>query len=443
MNCKLLFCVFFAFLVTAEEIEVRLKTASNVKPLYLAHTYLGPEETNHTYFDELRTVLEFDLNTGAFVSVLPTNSDWEESLHMADVKRHFNLNLWRKEQVPFIICSAVAQQALRVSVFDVEKGTSKVYEDLSISGQIDEDRKQIHLLADTIHRDLFGVEGIASCRIIYSLRESKGDSGFRSEIYLSDFDGANSSQLTYENDYCVTPCFSPYNRKGTEPSFIYVSYKTGQSKIYRSSLTGGKSEGVFDLGGNQLLPSLNPRASQIAFISDVAGRPDLFIQSLDNTGHVVGKPKQLFSAPRATQASSAFSPDGKKLAFVSDKDGPPRIYVLDLMKEKTRPALITRRNRENTSPTWSPDGKKISYSSKVDGVRQIWIYDIEKEEELALTSGPQNKENPSWAPDSLHLVYNTDQNEAGELFLIDVNQRNPVQISKGKGQKRFPSWESR
>jgi TolB protein len=445
MNYKFLFCLFFSFLVSAEEIEVRLKTASLAKPLYLTHTYLRSDNINHGYLDELRTVLQFDLNSGAFVTVLPTNSAWEESLHMADVKRHFNVSLWRKEQVPFILCSTVIEKNLKVTAFDVEKGNSKVYEEIVLTGQIDEDRKQIHRLSDSIHRDFFGVEGVATCRIIYSLRESKGALGYRSEIYLSDFDGFNRHQLTFENDYCVTPCFSPYNKSGTtEPSFFYVSYKTGQSKIYRSTLKGSNSECLFEMGGNQLLPSLNLRASQMAFISDVAGRPDLFVQNLDATGHIVGKPKQLFSAPRATQASSAFSPDGKKIAFVSDKDGPPRIYVIDLTKDpKSRPQVITKKNRENTSPSWSPDGKKLSYSSKVDGVRQIWIYDVESQEETGLTFGVGNKENPAWAPDSLHLVYNTDQNEEGELFLIDVNKKTAVQISKGVGQKRFASWEPR
>jgi len=438
MNYKFLF-IFIPFLVFAEEIEIRLKTVANSKPIYLAKTY-----TDEPYFEELRSVLEFDLNTGGFAVVLPTHAAWEEALHMADVKRHFNLNTWKLEKVPFIICSAVDGKSLRVTVFDIEKGSSKSYEGIDIIGQIDVDRKQIHKLSDAIHKDLFGLEGVASCRLIYSLRENKGDAGFRSEIFLSDFDGANTRQLTFENDYCVTPCFPPHTMGLTDFTFFFVSYKTGQSKIYRSMSSEKKSEAIFDLGGNQLLPALNAKASAMAFITDVAGRPDLFVQNFDVVGRVYGKPKQVYTAPRATQASSTFSPDGKKIAFVSDKDGPPRIYLIDLNNtRKVRPQMLTKKNRENTSPSWSADGKKLAYSAKVDGVRQIWIYNFETEEEIALTTGPQNKENPSWAPDSFHLAYNTDNEEAGELFLINLNQKTPVKISKGLGQKRFPYWETR
>ena len=435
---------FFSFLIHAEEIEIRLKTAAVTKPVYLAQTYLSPEVSNAGYFDQLRSVLEFDLNQGGFATVLPASSNREEMLHIADVRRHFNLNVWRKERVPFVICATGLDGSLKVTAFDVEMGSSKVYETILITGDLDVDRKQIHLLADAIHKDLFGVEGIASCRIIYSVREKKIENGWRSEIYCSAYDGQGVDQLTFENDYCITPCFAPHTKGQEHPSFFFVSYKTGQSKIYQASMHEKKAEISFDLGGNQLLPSINARGSQMAFVTDVDGRPDLFIQNFDSMGRAIGKPKQTFSAPRATQASSTFSPDGKKIAFVSDKDGPPRIYIMDLGRtSKLKPQLMTRKNRENTSPAWSPNGKLLAYSAKVDGIRQIWIYNFETEEETALTSGPQNKENPSWAPDNFHLVYNTDNDEAGEIFLINLNQKNPVQISHGIGHKRFACWESK
>jgi TolB protein len=444
MNCKYLFIIFLPLFISAEEIEIRLKTANVTKPVYVSQTYTAPDVMKASYFEELRAILEFDLNHGGYGHVLPINGTWEEMLHMADVKRHFNLSVWRKEKVPFVICSTGADGQLKVTAFDIEKGTSKVYETLSITGILTEDRKQIHLLSDAIHRDLFSSEGIASCRLIYSRRERKLENGWRSEIYTSSYDGLDDEQLTFENDYCVTPCFAPHTKGQDHPSFFFVSYKTGQSKIYQASMHEKLGELSFDLGGNQLLPSLNTRGSQMAFVTDVAGRPDLFIQNFDLTGRATGKPKQIFSSPRATQASSCFSPDGRRIAFVSDKDGPPRVYMMDIGRtSKLRPQLITKRNRENTSPTWSPDGKYLAYSAKVDGVRQIWLYNFETEEESALTTGPQNKENPSWAPNSLHIVYNTDNEEAGELFLINLNQRNPVQISRGIGQKRFACWESK
>lgn len=362
-----------------------------------------------------------------------------------DVRTQFSLAPWRKEQISFVVTVERAQNNLHLVVFDIEKGSSKKYPPIVLTERLEEDRRALHRLADQIHKDLFGVEGIASLRLLYARRE-RTETSLQSEIWMCDADGGNAKPLTQEKSYCLSPGFLP--KSGTKESeFFYVSFREGQSKIYRASLSSPKGELMVSLRGNQALPSVSRKGSHLAFITDVAGRPDLFVQNLDSKGRMQGKARQLYSCPRATQASPTFSPDGKQVAFVSDKDGPPRIYMVDFIHPKetkrVHPKLLTVKNRENTSPCWSPDGTKLAYSAKVEGVRQIWIYDFKTGEETQLTFGPETKENPTWAPDSLHLAYNTESEESCEIFLINLHQTEPILISKGTGQKRFPAWEPR
>lgn len=446
MRIKFLIICLFSFFLQAEEIEVRLKTAADLKPVYISQVNTDPNLFDWRYFEDLRAVLEFDLSAGGMAAVVMNRGEWEQSIRWPDPRRDFDLPLWRREKIAYVLTLSVVKNSLQITAFNVEKGTSKRYPEFVLTGKIEEDRRPMHKLADAIHLDLFDVEGIASLRLIYSQR-IRGASEYQSEIWISDSDGANAKQITEENTYSLTPAFYPHTAGKQNPPFFYVSYKQGQSKIYRSTLNGEKPEPVVDLRGSQALPAMNGRGTQMAFIADAAGRPDLFVQSFDNLGQAIGKSRQLFSSPRASQASPTFSPDGKKIAFVSDKDGPPRIYQIDVTSPKdtkrAKPRLLTTRNRENTCPSWSPDGKKLAYSAKVDGARQIWIYDFETEQEYPLTTGPLNKENPSWAPDSFHIVYNTDNDEQGDLYLIDLNRKEPLQISRGSGQKRFPSFETR
>lgn len=432
------FLLLFPFLLASQELEVRLSTRSQQKPIYISTFHSS--NADWRFYEELRNVLEFDLNTGGFASVVDRKQEFEETFHFPNVRDSFDLSLWKKEKIPFCIAANASQDQLEITVFNIEKGTSKRYPPTSL------DRRGVHQLADAIHKDLFSKEGIASLHIIYTQRTKDGTQkghDWLSEVWIADSDGANAKQITTEKSYCLSPYFLP-NKAG---EFFYVSEKSGQSKIYRASLSNPKGELMVELRGNQALPSLSKKGNQMAFITDVAGRPDLFIQNFDEKGKMIGKARQMFSAARATQATPTFSPDGKQVAFVSDKDGPPRIYLLNVPSSKDtqrpNPRLLTKKNRENTSPSWSPDGTKLAYSAKVDGVRQIWIYDFLTEEETPLTTGPENKENPSWAPDSFHLVYNTEVEETSELYLIHLNQSEPIQISKGPGQKRFASWEQR
>lgn len=443
--CSISFWIFPLF---TQELQVALPTTNRLTPIYLSNIHTDPSEWDWVYFEELRNVLEFDLNAGGVATVAPVRHELEETFQWPEAHLLFKIEPWKKENFPYVLTIEVENKRLSLAAFNIKEESFKKYPDLFLTGQIDIDRRAIHRLSDLLHKDLFGVEGIASFRILYSQRTKNPEEGlgYLSEIYICDTDGGNSSQLTYQKGYCMSPGFLP--SLGEDRSFYYVFNNEGQSKIYRASVARPQGELLISLRGNQALPAVNKKGNLMAFITDVAGRPDLFIQSLDSRGRQLGKARQLYSSPRATQASPTFSPDGKKIAFVSDKDGPPRIYVLDLPNQskttqKPRPILLTTKNRENTSPAWSPDGKKLAYSAKTEGVRQIWIYDFETQQEIQMTTGPEMKENPSWAPNSLHIVYNTESTESCELYLLSLKNPTPFLISKGPGQKRFPCWEIR
>jgi TolB protein len=420
------------------ELEVHLVTRTTVKPLYLSQVYSASSDTDKHYCDALRSILERDLSSSGYCSIAPRVEILENAFHFPEVRSNFDLSQWKREKIPYAVAIQGFQNRIGITAFNTENGTSKKYPDIALTGDLDTDRRAIHKAADLLQKDLFGQEGISSLQILYTKRVKNPHSNlWSSEVWISDVDGANARQLTHENSYCLSPLFI------SKDEFFYVSEKTGQAKIYRASIENPIGKMALDLRGNQVLPAFSKARTQLAFIADIAGRPDLFIQNLDSKGNAIGKARHIFSSPRATQASPTFSPDGKRIAFVSDKDGPPRVYVLDTVKQKEsqrlNPRLLTTRNRENTSPSWSPDGKKLSYSAKTDGIRQIWIYDFQTEEEIQLTNTPGNKENAVWAPDSYHLVYNTESDEESELYLIHLNEGEPVLIGKG----RFASWEPR
>ncbi len=440
--------LFLSLSLWATDIEVALPTRSSAAPIYVSAVHTDSQESDWRYFDELRSALELDLNVGGFCAVMDRSPTLEESFHFPDARAHFEMPPWEKAKVPFVVAIESNRKSLQITAFQIEKKASKKYPEIPITGRVEEDRRAIHKLADALQKDLFGVEGIASLRVLYSQRARNFDAkdlDWTSEIWMCDADGSNARAVITKEGYCVCPMFLP--KKGSDLDFFYVSYEQGQSKIFQASLHRPKGQPMVSLRGNQALPCISPQGTQMAFITDVAGRPDLFVQNFDGQGRSVGKARQLFSAPRSTQASPTYSPDGKKLAFVSDKDGPPRIYLLDIASskntQKARPEILTKKNRENTSPSWSPDGKKLAYSAKTDGVRQIWLYDFAAQEEVQLTSGPENKENPVWAPDNLHLIYNTEAEDVCELYLIHVGNPEPYKMSKGPGQKRFASWEPR
>lgn len=426
---------------TDTEIRVHLATSSPLLPIYIGKIQTKDAAFDSGYIAQIQSVIAYDLNYNGSTQVVSPSSDKEKLIQS---NAHNSLS-WKNLGVTYVVHLQINGRLLNASVFDSQSNSLKTFSDISLTGDLNLDRRYIHKLADSIHKALFNKEGIAYSRILYAyqVKNPRSDgSEWISEIWECDWDGANAKQLTHDGSYSVTPIAIPHNPRYNNDRFLYVSYKMGQPKIYLGSLKGGEGKRMIDLRGNQLLPAIALQRNKIAFICDAGGRTDLFMQPMNPETGEVGKPVQLFSYPRSTQASPTFSPDGSKIAFVSDKDGGMRIYIVPAKPSQKRPdaIMLSKQNRENSCPCWSPDGTKLAYSAKTNGIRQIWIYDFATRDEMQLTFGTGNKENPYWAPDSKHIVFNSTDNSNSELYIVNLNQPEAVKISRGPGKKHYPTW---
>jgi TolB protein len=447
MYNKLLLAIFSCFAAlqadAPQEIRVYLSTTTPLEPTYIGKLQAEGSGFDAQYLNQLDAVLAFDFAYNGSSKPLP----YQEQKELLLRQKNLDPKTWRAQGAAHVIKGSIDNKILTVSILSTQTGSLKQFDDIALTGNLSKDRRQIHRVADAIHKALYGEEGVASSRILYSskVKSSPTEKKWVAEIWSCDWDGGNPRQLTRESSYCVTPVYIPTSAKFANDRFLYVSYKMGQPKIFIASLGEGSGKRLIDLKGNQLLPAISSQRDKVAFICDAGGRTDLFLQEFHPETGNVGKPVQLFSYPRSTQASPTFSPDGSRLAFVSDKDGSPRIYIIptSLSSKRHNPILISKQNNENTCPAWSPDGKKLAYSAKTKGIRQIWIYDFDSREERQLTDGPGHKENPSWAPDSKHLVFNSTGGDTSELFIVNLNQPEVVKISQGPGIKHYPTWGTR
>lgn len=431
-----------------EPIVVRLATETQLIPMYLARFSGNDSGFDSNYCKQLETVLQFDLDHNGMTYLMEPNSQREKQSAAASFNQSPSASDWKALSAFYVVKVKIQDKKLSARLFAANSETSKSINDLPLSGDLSKDRRQIHQLADTIHKALFGKDGIASTRIIYTVKSKEG-STWISEMWEADYDGANQRQLTRDSGYAITPAYVPPKTGYNSGSFFFVSYKTGQPKIYYQALSPDATPRRLTLmRGNQLMPAISRQRDKLAFICDITGNPDLFVQAFSPETGAVGKPYQIFSTHLATQGTPTFSPDGNQIAFVSNKDGSPRIYKMNVPPPGTslndiKATLITKRNKESSAPAWSPDGTKIAFCSLVQGVRQVWLYDLTTGEERQLTQGPGNKENPTWAPNSLHLIFNSSDAGACELYLINLNQSDAAKISRGPGEKRFPCWEPR
>ena len=118
-------------------------------------------------------------------------------------------------------------------MLDVQKQSLKSADSFPLTGDLSQDRRQIHRAADVIHKALIGTEGIASTKIIYTVKTQNSSDSLQtlSEVWESDYDGGNPRQLTFEKTTCVTPVYLPPKAGFATGGYLYVSYILGQPKI--------------------------------------------------------------------------------------------------------------------------------------------------------------------------------------------------------------------
>ena len=144
-------------------------------------------------------------------------------------------------------------------------------------------------------------------------------------------------------------------------------------------------------------PSWSPDARRIAYVSFATGRPSIVLQD------VVSGERELLPHFRGINGSPVFSPDGRRLAVVLSRDGNPEVYVMNLQDYRLR--QITRHHAIDTEPSWTPDGRSLIFTSDRGGRPQIYQMELATNFVERLTFEGRYNARARLLPDGVHLVF--------------------------------------
>ena len=167
-------------------------------------------------------------------------------------------------------------------------------------------------------------------------------------------------------------------------------------------------------------------STRIAYVTSTGlgdtQRYELVVADADGFGpqSVVGSPEPLLSP--------AWSPDGRKLAYVSFEKGNSAIYVQDVATGARE--LVSSGRGINGAPAFSPDGRKLALTLSRTGNPEIYVRDLETGRETQLTNHWAIDTEAAWSPDGKTIYFTSDRGGKPQIYSVPAVGGNPQRVTQ-------------
>lgn len=237
------------------------------------------------------------------------------------------------------------------------------------------------------------------------------------EIFTKKVKGGEVKRHTFNTAFEADISWSPDNMH-----LAFKSYRDGNDEVYVINLKDGKQTNISANTAREGSPFWSKNGDILYFWSD-----------RDNEhGEVYSYDFEQKITDRITnndigEGSAVLSPDGKYIAFVSNKDGDDDIYLSDLNGDNVR--QLTNNPKSDWYPKWSPNGQKIlfTYGDWDTDAWEVREISIDGSVQQTLITGTDSG-NASWHPEANKIAYASSAAGPGQIFFLDILTKKICQV---------------
>lgn len=175
-------------------------------------------------------------------------------------------------------------------------------------------------------------------------------------------------------------------------------------------------------------------AGQIAFTRPSSlGQPGIYVVKEN------GADLRRISPEGSADADLAWSPDGGRIAFTSDRDGKKRIYVANADGSNT--VRLTNDQAADYQPAWSPDGSKVAFVSERTGstTPEIFVMNADGTNVVRLTTNDFRESDPAWSPNGRSIAFTSYRDpKKTEIIVMNADGTSPTRVPVDGAQQ--PAW---
>ena len=180
-------------------------------------------------------------------------------------------------------------------------------------------------------------------------------------------------------------------------------------------------------------PAWSPDGTKIAFASDRDGNQKIYVMNADGSGAVS------LTGNATWDSDPAWSPDGTRIAFLSysPTDG-AEIYVMNA--DGSGQTRLTNNSAIDGDPAWSPDGTKIAFHSARDGDSEIYVMNPDGTGVINLTNNSAPDAAPAWSPDGTRIAFQSFRDGDLEIYVMNADGTGQARITNNSADDVDPAW---
>jgi len=205
----------------------------------------------------------------------------------------------------------------------------------------------------------------------------------------------------------------------------------GLSFVAPANLLRSVAHRIADIVHEKLLGEPGAFSGRLAYVLKKGGRFELQVSDIDgfNVFTIANSPEPIISP--------AWSPDGRKLAYVSFEDKKPVVYIQNLADGKRR--VLARFRGSNSAPAWSPDGSQLAVTLSKDETSQIYLINADGSGLRRISRGGALETEPVFSPDGQWLFYTSDRGGSPQIYKQPVAGGEVTRVTFGGSYNVSPA----
>ena len=255
------------------------------------------------------------------------------------------------------------------------------------------------------------------------------------ELFVIPSAGGKARQLTFDKKILEGFAWAP-----DSPDLVFVSHRDGEASLWRIPAAGGTPERIIAMAHRPSYPAVSAHSHRLAF-TDASSDSNIWSYERAGAG---SSDSARFRTPKCVICSTVeddtprFSPDGRKLVFVSKRTGADELWLSDA--GGSYPIQLTSIGGAPTgSPRWSPDGRWIAFDSHLRGSPDVFVISAEGGAPRQLTSELSSETVPSWSHDGRWIYFTSNRGGSSQIWKVPFQGGAAVQVTRGTGSEAIES----